>query len=150
MLQPGYKAIGSAGVRSPHGIRRVIIVVLDGLRADAVHLFPLPNIASLADEGTHTFRAHTVTPSVTAAAMTSLLTGVAPDVHGLTSDRFAMPRPRLPLTPLTRVLNDADLPSSAFLAEMPRAFRGLAERIAKALVVERVLFRGESAHEILD
>lgn len=150
MLQPGCEAIHSAGVRSPHGIRRVIIVVLDGLRADAAHLFPLPNIAALSDEGTHTFCARTVTPSVTAAAMTSLLTGVTPGVHGLTSDRFAMPRPRLPLTPLPRALYEAGLPSSVFLARLPRAFRGLAERITKALAVDYASFRGESAHEILD
>jgi predicted AlkP superfamily pyrophosphatase or phosphodiesterase len=134
---------------SPHSVARVIIVVLDGLRADAVHLFPLPNMARLADIGAHTFTARTVTPSVTAAAMTSLFTGVTPDVHGLTSDRFGMPRPRVALTPMTRALQRAGMPSSAFLAAIPRAYRGLAERIARGLGLEHVRFSGESAMEIL-
>lgn len=134
---------------SPHGVRRVIIVVLDGLRADAIHLFPLPNMARLADIGAHTLTARTVTPSVTAAAMTSLFTGVTPDVHGVTSDRFGMPRPRVALTPVTRALQRVGLPSSAFLAAIPRAYRGLAERIARGLGLEHTCFSGESATEIL-
>lgn len=134
---------------SQHGVTRVIIVVLDGLRADAVHLFPLPNIARLAEVGAHTFTARTVTPSVTAAAMTSLFTGVTPDVHGLTSDRFGMPRSRITLTPMTRALQRVGMPSSAYLAAIPRAYRGLAARIARGLGVERVSFQGESAAEIL-
>ncbi len=134
---------------SQTGISRVILVVIDGLRADAIHLFPLPNLASLAECGAYTFTARTVTPSVTAAAMTSLLTGVAPHVHGLTSDRFGMPRPRVPLTPVTQLLRTAGMPSSAFLAELPRAYRGLAERVARGLAVDHVSFRGQTANDIL-
>jgi len=131
------------------GISRVIVVVIDGLRADAIHLFPLPNFASLAERGAVTFNARTVTPSVTAAAMTSLLTGVAPQVHGLTSDRFGMPRPRTPLTPVTQALRRAGLPSSTYLAEIPRAYRGLAERIARGLGVEHASFHGETGADVL-
>ncbi|HEY7568925.1 MAG TPA: alkaline phosphatase family protein [Gemmatimonadaceae bacterium] len=131
------------------GISRVILVVIDGLRADAIHLFPLPNFAFLADCGAHTFNARTVTPSVTAAAMTSLLTGVAPHVHGLTSDRFGMPRARVPLTPVTQHLRRAGMPSSTFLAELPRAYRGLAARIARGLAVDHASFRGQTASDIV-
>lgn len=134
---------------SPTGIRRVILLVMDGLRADAIHLFPLPNLAFLADCGAHTFTARTVTPSVTAAAMASLLTGVAPHVHGLNSDRFRLPRPRTPLLPITRLLRQAGMPSSTFLAELPRAYRGLAARIAKRLAVDHASFRGQNAAEVL-
>lgn len=134
---------------NPTGISRVILVVIDGLRADAIHLFPLPNFAFLAECGAHTFHARTVTPSVTAAAMTSLLTGVAPHVHGLTSDRFGMPRSRVPLTPVTQLLRGAGMPSSTFLAELPRAYRGLAERIACGLAVDRASFRGQNARDIV-
>lgn len=132
-----------------HAVRRVIIVVLDGLRADAVHLFPLPNLAALAERGAHSFTARTVTPSVTAAAMTSLFTGVTPDMHGLTSDRFGMPRPRITLTPVTRALQRCGLPSSAHLAALPRAYRGLAQRIARGLAIDNVTFEGETAPDIL-
>ncbi len=134
---------------SQAGISRVILVVIDGLRADAIHLFPLPNLAALAEYGAYSFNARTVTPSVTAAAMTSLLTGVAPHMHGLTSDRFGMPRPRVPLTPVTQLLRGAGMPSSTFLAELPRAYRGLAERIARALAVDHASFRGQNASDVL-
>jgi predicted AlkP superfamily pyrophosphatase or phosphodiesterase len=130
-------------------ISRVILVVIDGLRADAIHLFPLPHFARLAECGAHTFTARTVTPSVTAAAMTSLLTGVAPHVHGLTSDRFGMPRSRATLIPVTQRLRDAGMPSSTFLAELPRAYRGLAERIARGLAVDHASFRGQNADDIV-
>jgi predicted AlkP superfamily pyrophosphatase or phosphodiesterase len=132
-----------------HGVRRVIVVVLDGIRADAIHLFPLPNLARLADEGASTFTARTVTPSVTAAAMTSLFTGVSPDAHGLAHDRFSMPRARLPLTPVTRVLQRVGLPSSAHIAEIPHAYRTLARRMARGLGMERVTFSGSDASGIL-
>jgi len=134
---------------APASIQRVIIVVLDGLRADAVHLFPLPNMARLAERGAHTFSARTVTPSVTAAAMTSLFTGVAPAVHGLTSDRFGIPRAGATLTPLTRVLQRAALPSSAYMATLPRPYRALAARIARALGIDRVTFHGHTAADVL-
>ena len=98
---------------SQHGVRRVIIVVLDGLRADAVHLFPLPNMARLAELGAATFTARTVTPSVTAAAMTSLFTGVTPDVHGLTSDR--------------------SVPSAVLVALVDEGSRDLSDEVASRL-----------------
>ena len=58
-------------------IRRVILVVLDGLRPDAIPRFGLAHLAALAHGGASTMLARTVHPSVTAAAMASLLTGAA-------------------------------------------------------------------------
>ncbi|MEW5916633.1 MAG: alkaline phosphatase family protein [Gemmatimonadota bacterium] len=133
----------------PHGVRRVIVVILDGIRADAIHLFPLPNLARLADQGASTFTARTVTPSVTAAAMTSLFTGVSPDVHGLAHDRFSMPKARARLTPVTRVLQRVGMPSSAHIAAIPHAYRALARRIARSLGLERVTCSGSDAGGIL-
>ena len=97
-------------------IDRVVLVVLDGLRPDAVDAFRLDHVAELAARGAATFTARTVTPSVTAAAMASLFTGLAPARHGVVSDRFHVPRRRGPADPLPRVLSAAGLPSSAFIA----------------------------------
>ncbi|HEY4099608.1 MAG TPA: alkaline phosphatase family protein [Gemmatimonadales bacterium] len=136
-------------MESPQGITRVVLVVLDGLRADSAPLFPLPNLHALARRGAATFEATTVQPSITASAMTSLFTGVSPWIHGIQSDRFALPRPRQPLTFLPRLLRDHDRPVHAFIHDIPRAYRGLAARMAEHLGVTLSL-HGQTAAEILD
>jgi predicted AlkP superfamily pyrophosphatase or phosphodiesterase len=70
--------------------RRVVVVVLDGLRADLIGHSRFPALAALRADSAHTMSATTVLPSVTAAAMTSLLTGVGPARHGMDSDRFRL------------------------------------------------------------
>jgi arylsulfatase A-like enzyme len=135
---------------TPDRIERVILVVLDGLRADAVVRYELPTASRLVVGGAHALDATTVAPSITSAALASLLTGVSPDTHGLRSDRLHIPRASAPLTPLPRALADAGYRTSAYLASLPRLFRGIANRITSALGVERASFFGEGAHEILE
>jgi arylsulfatase A-like enzyme len=133
----------------PREIERVIVAVLDGLRPDAIPLYNLRHIDRLSREGAATFAGTTVDPSVTAAAMTSLLTGAPPQIHGLTSERFHIPKPRGPLDPLPQLLGRAGLPSTACLASLPRAYRGLGQRIAAKLGFTATRFVGDSAAEIL-
>src|SRR5581483_10613816 len=102
-----------ARMHSPRAIKRVVVVVTDALRPDAIEKFDLVSLRQLHHHGASTLAATTVQPSVTAAAMTSLLTGVAPDVHGLQSDRFHIPKPRGPILPLPRALAAAGFPSTA-------------------------------------
>lgn len=112
-------------------VQRVIMVVLDGLRADAIDTFCLPHLERLAREGAATFAAHTVAPSVTAAVMTSLFTGVPPEQHGIRGDQFGIPRRVHKLHPFPRLLAAANYPSAAFLAEVPRLYGWLARQIAR-------------------
>ena len=135
-------------VASPR-VSRVIVVVLDGLRADAAPLFALPHLLRLAARGASSFSAQTVTPSVTAAAMGSLLTGVRPLDHGLASDRFRVPRPRVALQPLPRLLADAGIESHAFLSALPFGYGALARQLARRLGVAHAVFRGSGAIESL-
>lgn len=130
-------------------VRRVVLVVLDGLRPDAIPRFDLTHITSVARRGASTMLGRTVSPSVTACAMASLLTGAAPERHGLQSERFHIPRPKGALHPLPRVLAEHALPSSAFLAAMPLLFTGIAHRIASHVGVTRARFRGKDCTEIL-
>jgi arylsulfatase A-like enzyme len=132
----------------PRGITRVILVVLDGLRADATALFALPHLGMLARNGAATFAAHTVQPSITAAAMTSLFTGVSPQVHGIESDRFGLPRRADSLVLLPRLLQQHGLPVHVFLHAIPRAYRGVAARVG-AYVGATIRCSGNSAAEIL-
>jgi len=130
-------------------IRRVIVVVLDGLRADAIDTLRLSHVARLARRGMSTMRGTTVAPSVTAACMASLLTGVPPGKHGVQSTRFRIPRSRGPVHPLPRVLAEAGYPTAAFMCRVPWLMRGIARRIAGRLGVGAATFRGARASDVL-
>lgn len=134
---------------APSAIRRVILVVLDGLRPDAIDAFGLEHLQRLMARGAWTRTATTVSPSVTAAAMGSLVSGAPPAVHGLRSDRFHLPIPTGRVDPLPRVLADHGLPSSAFVRELPLLFRPLGGRIARMAGVGDARFAGTDAPSIL-
>ncbi len=132
---------------SPIGVDRVVMVVLDGLRADTPVGLDLPHLTGLAAGGAWTYEGQTVLPSVTAAAMTSVFTGVAPAVHGIRNDRFSLPRPNIP--PLTAILREHGLETHGYLARVPLMARFLAGRLAQRLGA-MTTFRGTGAMEILD
>ncbi|HTR78930.1 MAG TPA: alkaline phosphatase family protein [Gemmatimonadaceae bacterium] len=136
-------------MRSILGIRRVILVVLDGLRPDAIERFDLHHLNRLQENGASTTRARTVTPSITASAMASLFTGVRPERHGLVSDRFHIPRAAGALNPMPRVLLEANYPTAAFVTEIPILFRGIGARIARHLGVSTVRFAAKNADGVL-
>lgn len=129
-------------------IRRVVLVVLDGLRPDAIPRFDLVHSAALARQGASTMLGRTVSPSVTACAMASLLTGAPPERHGLRCDRFHIPRATGSTHPLPRVLAEHGLPSSAFLARLPMMFIPIGHRIA-AHVGMKARFAGRGAQDIV-
>jgi arylsulfatase A-like enzyme len=130
-------------------VERVVVVVLDGLRPDAIGRFGLQQMAQLAARGAQSLEARTVTPSVTACAMTSLLTGAAPARHGMQSDKFRLPQPRGPLDPVPQVLGAHGIRSAAHMARVPWLFRGLARRLVGRLGVDAAGFHGEGCRDIL-
>jgi hypothetical protein len=132
----------------PPDVRRVVLVVLDGLRADAIAALGLRHWQQLASEGASSVAATTVAPSVTAAAMGSLLTGAPPQAHGL-RDRFFLPGRARSLHPLPRQLAAAGLTTSGFIRALPLLFRGVARRIAQFLGFDVACFSGRGAREIL-
>jgi arylsulfatase A-like enzyme len=136
-------------MRHPRAVRRVIVVVMDALRPDAIDAFDLSHLRHLVRCGAATLTATTVEPSVTAAAMTSLLTGVPPEVHGLQSDRFHIPRTRGPVMPLPRALAAAGYPSTALMAEIPLIFRPVARQIVASLGVGESRFAGRDSAGVL-
>lgn len=70
-------------------IRKVVLVVIDGLRPDAIAPERMPTLHSLQARGWSPSWARTVRPSVTVAALTSLATGVSPERHGLVEPTFS-------------------------------------------------------------
>lgn len=130
-------------------VRRVVLVVLDGLRPDAIARFQLHRVAALARRGASTFRAQTVSPSITPCAMASLLTGAAPERHGIQSERIQLPRPRGPVHPLAKELARHSLPSSFFMPRVPFLMRGIASKLAAALGLGEFNHHGTDAGEVL-
>ena len=65
------------------GVRRVLIVSIDGLRPDAISMVPMPNLINLMQTSAYTLDAQTVYPSVTLISHTSMLTGECPSKHGI-------------------------------------------------------------------
>ncbi len=135
---------------SASSVQRVVLVVLDGLRPDAVPRYDLPACTSLLRQGRGTLFGRTVSPSLTSTVMASLLTGAMPSRHGVAGGRFHLPRVRGQLDPLPRVLSAQGLPSSMHLARVPRIFCGVAQRIASYLGFSEVTLQGEDAAAILN
>jgi len=133
---------------TPTAIRRVIIVVLDGLRPDAIDAFDLSNIRAMTLSGASTMCGRTVSPSCTWPAMTSLLCGIAPEMHGIMRDSVHVPRPKTALEPLPGLLSRDGLHSAVFVRSLPALYRGTARLIAKGLGFKEARFAGATAEEV--
>jgi predicted AlkP superfamily pyrophosphatase or phosphodiesterase len=80
----------------PQHVSHVLVITLDGARPDALQSAADGNLMTLAAGGAADWAAHTVSPSTTLPAHTSILTGVEVDVHGVTHDDLI--EPCLPVT----------------------------------------------------
>jgi len=65
--------------------RKILIVCIDALGPEYLEITPTPNIDQMAQEGTFVI-GHSVLPSVTNVNNVSIITGVPPRVHGITSN----------------------------------------------------------------
>ncbi|HEX5724114.1 MAG TPA: ectonucleotide pyrophosphatase/phosphodiesterase [Longimicrobiaceae bacterium] len=64
--------------------RHVVVISIDGLRPDAIERAGARTLQRLMAEGAYTLEARTILPSKTLPSHTSMLTGVPPEVHGIT------------------------------------------------------------------
>ena len=71
-----------AGTPSAHA-DNVVIILVDGLRPDALKQAKVTNLNSLIKRGASTMKAQTVTPSLTLPAVTSMLAGLTVEQHGV-------------------------------------------------------------------
>lgn len=62
----------------------VVVISIDGLRPDAIAKYNARTLLRLREEGSYARAAHTIFPSKTLPSHVSMLTGVTPDVHGVT------------------------------------------------------------------
>jgi predicted AlkP superfamily pyrophosphatase or phosphodiesterase len=82
-------AITQAYASEPSAKAEVLVVfVIDGLRPDALKQAKLPFIDGLIKRGASTMKAQTVVPSLTLPSITSMLTGLLVEQHGITWNEY--------------------------------------------------------------
>jgi len=71
---------------------KVVIISIDGLRPDAIQIAGAANIMALASRGSFSWIAQTILPSNTLPAHISMLSGYAPEDHGVMWDDYSPAR----------------------------------------------------------
>jgi hypothetical protein len=129
-------------------MRRVVLVLADGLRPDAITPTDMPSLDALARTYTMALRARTVRPSRTVAALASLATGVAPATHGLIEPGLGF-LARLPaLRPLARELTRGGVPSQVVASELLPAERAVLWALTKAAGLGKYRSAGLRARDV--
>ena len=93
----------------------VLIVSIDGLRSDVVHLAHTPNLDWLVARGAVSWQAQTILPSLTLPAHTSMLGGALPEVHQVLWNEYEPERGFVPLPTLFSLAHEAGLPTAMFV-----------------------------------
>lgn len=128
--------------------RRVVVVLADGLRPDAVTPRVTPHLHALARRYTHAANASTVRPSVTVAALGSLATGVGPETHGLIEPGLGFLSRMHRLHPLGDELHRIGHDIAVVLPEMRRFSRPLVGALARAASIGKLVTGGNTARSL--
>jgi predicted AlkP superfamily pyrophosphatase or phosphodiesterase len=118
---------------------KIVLVVIDGLRPDAITPEGMPRLSGLLRRGWRAGTAATVRPSVTVAALTSLATGVSPARHGL-CDASLQSLGRIGgLKPLPQELRRLGVETSVIAAQLSGSARWLAGALLRLGGVTRLV-----------
>jgi len=128
--------------------RRVVVVLADGLRPDAVSPAIMPSLHTLGQTYTRAEHAVTVRPSVTVAALGSLATGVSPEAHGLIEPGIGFLSRMHRLHPLGDELRRAGHDLAVVLPEMGLFSRSLVGALARAAGVGKLVSGGGTARSM--
>jgi arylsulfatase A-like enzyme len=109
----------------PGFFRKVGLVILDGLRPDAVTPERMPVLSRLLERGWRAPAALTVRPSITIAALTSIATGVSPERHQIVDPGVGNLGRVRGLRPLPRELGQHGVRTSVITAPLPGPSRWL-------------------------
>jgi hypothetical protein len=128
-------------------VRRVAIVLADGLRPDAVALAPMPVLDALGRDHVRALRAVTIRPSATVAALATLATGVSPAAHGFMEPGLHFLRRLGGLRPLPTELARHDLPTTVITSRLPSAALTIARALTGFAGVRQFVAGGRTALE---
>jgi predicted AlkP superfamily pyrophosphatase or phosphodiesterase len=85
----GFFALLSAVAQPVAGIRHVLVIGVDGLSPAGIRAARTPNLDRLMKEGAWSFTAGAVMPSVSSPNWASMIMGVSPEEHQITSNAWA-------------------------------------------------------------
>ena len=71
-------------------MKRAVLMVIDGLRADLVTPAFAPNLSAIASEGRFFPKQRSIFPSATRISSSSIATGCYPSSHGLAGNMIAL------------------------------------------------------------
>jgi arylsulfatase A-like enzyme len=98
--------------------RHVIVISIDGLRPDAIDQFNAPTLQKLVREGRYSLNAKTILPSITLPSHTSMITGVGPEVHGITwNDNQVEARGRVQVPTMLATAHEYGLQTAAIVSK---------------------------------
>lgn len=95
----------------------VFLIVIDGLRPDALARARTPNIDRLWQSGLYTWNAQTILPSLTLPAMASLLSGLPPERHEILWNYWDPQRGRIAVPTIFDLAQQARIPTAAFVGK---------------------------------
>jgi len=116
------------------GIRRVIILSVDGLRPDAIELAPMPNLLGLMKISAYSLTAQTVRPSATLPAHASMLTGLCPSRHGVYWNDY------LPQNGIAQGIDLFDLAHAAGMRNVMYVGKEKLQQVTDASNIDRFVF----------
>src|SRR5262245_10758186 len=127
--------------------RKLLLVLADGLRPEAITPSIMPTLHALSQGYASAVEARTIRPSVTVAALASLATGVAPEEHRLVEPGLDF-LPRLTkLRPVARELARHDIPADVVTAELPIGVLPLAWALTQAAGARRLFPGGQDPRD---
>jgi hypothetical protein len=127
---------------------RCVVLLIDGLRPDAVVPDLAPSLHALGHDYTHAETAVTVRPSTTVAALLSLATGVGPGTHKLVEPGLATLRKLGSLKPVPRELSARQLPTVVVAGEVLPVEVPIAKVLASAAGVGRFIATAGPARRV--
>lgn len=130
--------------------QKVVLVVIDGLRPDAVTPERMPVLSALMTRAWRPESASTVRPSITVAALTSLGTGVSPQRHGLRSAGIGSLTRLRGLRPLPTELRRLGVESTIVIAELSGGPRWIAGALLRLGGATRLLMSPAAPAQLMD
>ena len=129
-------------------MRRVILILADGLRPDAISPGLTPWLDALSREYCLAPDAVTVRPSTTFAALASLVTGVAPTTHGFTSPGLGLVGRLQPMRTVARELSRHGVSTRVVTGETELPQRAMVTALGAAVGIPRITCVGSTAREV--
>ena len=128
-------------------MRRLVILLADGLRPDAVAPGVMPSLDALGSAFTLARQARTVRPSATVPALASLATGVAPHTHRLTEPGLGFLAGLRSVRPVAWELGRAGFPTDVVTGELSPTSLPVAWSLATTAGVRRLVSKGAQARD---